>query len=93
MPEDASGEFRCRRCATTGRYDGVDLLALFMPGYHRRVMELEARNRELIAEIEMEGMKGSGRNMRYLQEKHRERQDVLAEYSFLSHFRDFIDKW
>jgi hypothetical protein len=90
---DASGEYRCPHCGCSGRYQGVDLVALFIPGFHRRLMELEALNKELIAEIEMEGMKGAGRDMRYLQKKHLERQDALAEYSFLSHFTGFIDKW
>lgn len=88
-----SGEFRCRRCATTGRYEGKDLVAVFFPGYHRRLTELEARNKDLLAEIEMEGMKGPARDMRFLQRKHLERQDLLAEYAFLSHFRDYIEKW
>lgn len=93
VPEEASGEFRCPRCGTSGRYDDVNLVAMFIPGFHRRLMELESRNRELIAETEMEGMKGESRNMRYLQEKHKERQNVLGEYSFLTHFSDFIDRW
>jgi hypothetical protein len=90
---DAGGEYRCPHCGCSGRYQGVDLVALFIPGFHRRLMELEALNKELIAEIEMEGMKGAARDMRYLQKKHLERQDALAEYSFLSHFTGFIDKW
>ena len=93
VAEDASGEYRCRNCGCTGRYEGVDLAALFMLGFHRRLMELETLNKELLAEIEMEGMKGAGRDMRYLQKKHLERQDALAEYSFLSHFTDFVSKW
>lgn len=93
VAEDASGEHRCRQCGCTGRYEGADLKALFIPGFHRSLMELDALNKELVSEIEMEGMKGPARDMRYLQKKHLERQDVLAEYSFLSHFTDFIAKW
>ncbi len=89
----ASGEFRCGHCGVTGRYTGIDLVAIFIPGYQRRLMELEALNRELLSEIEIEGMRGSARDMRFLQKKHLERQDVLAEYSFLSHFRPFTEKW
>jgi len=88
-----SGEFRCGRCATTGRYKGDDLIALFIPGYFRRLAELEAQNKDLLAEIEVEGMKGEKRDMRYLQKKHLERQDLLAEYAFLSHFKEFVEKW
>ena len=89
----ASGEYRCRRCGTTGRYDGESLLAIFIPGYHARVMELEKRNKELVGEIELEGIKGQYRDMRYLQKKHLERQGVLAEYEFLSYFREFVERW
>jgi hypothetical protein len=91
--EDQGGEFRCARCGSTGRYEGVDLVAVFMPGFYRRLDELEERNRDLVQEIEIEGMKGQARDMDFLQKKHLERQDVLAEYSFLSHFRDFIERW
>ena len=93
VSRDQSGEFRCPRCGTTGRYRGADLVAVFMPGYHRRLAELETRNKGLLAEIEIEGMKGSSRDMRFLQRKHLERQDLLAEYAFLSHFREFVEKW
>ncbi|MHB8896372.1 MAG: hypothetical protein ACYC99_14500 [Candidatus Geothermincolia bacterium] len=93
VEEAESGEFRCRRCGTTGRYSGVDLVAVFIPGYHRRLAELEAANKDLLGEIEIEGMKGGARDMRFLQKKHLERQDLLAEYAFLTHFREYIDKW
>lgn len=93
VAQDESGEFRCRRCGTTGRYDRVDLVAVFIPGYHRRLAEIEARNKDLLADIEIEGMKGPSRDMRFLQRKHLERQDLLAEYSFLSHFREFVERW
>src|SRR5450759_170645 len=76
-----------------GRYKELDLVAIFIPGYHRRLMDLEALNKELLGEIEIEGMKGASRDMRFLQKKHLERQDLLAEYAFLSHFRDFVEKW
>jgi hypothetical protein len=91
--EADTGEHRCARCGTTGRYDTTGLVAIDIPNYHNRLMELEARNRELISEIELEGMKGEHRDMRFLQKKHLERQDVLAEVAFLSHFREFVEKW
>jgi len=31
--------------------------------------------------------------MGFLQKKHLERQEVLAEHSFLSYFRPFVEKW
>lgn len=91
--ECASGEFRCGHCGTTGRYDAESLLAIFIPNYHRRLMELEAINTELVGEIEMEGMKGDMRDMLYLQKKHHERQDVLREHSLLSYFREYVERW
>jgi len=93
IEESQTGEFQCHRCATTCRFKGVDLVAVFIPGYHRRLMELESQNKDLLAEIEIEGMKGQNRDMAWLQKKHLERQDLLAEYAFLTHFRDFVDKW
>lgn len=90
---DESGEYRCARCGTTGRYDGGNLLALFIPNYHARLVELESLNRELLREIDLEGFKGEYRDMKYLQKKHLERQGILAEYAFLSFFREFVEKW
>jgi hypothetical protein len=93
VAEAAAGEFRCVRCGTRGRYDTNCLVAIYIPNYHARLAELEVRNRELVSEIELEGMKGENRDMRFLQKKHLERQDVLAEVAFLSHFREFVEKW
>jgi hypothetical protein len=88
-----SGEFKCRRCGTTARYEGADMVAIFIPNHHARLRELESLHREIIEDINLEGMKGEYRDMRYLQKKHLERQDVLTEYSFLSHFLPFLEKW
>lgn len=88
-----SGEFPCRRCGTAGRYEGETLVAVMIPNYHRRLMELDTLNSELLREIEVEGMKGPGRDMRFLQKKHLERQDVLCEFAFLSHFSEYVDRW
>jgi ribosomal protein S27AE len=93
VAEDAAGELRCGRCGATGRYDAENLVAIFIPNYFAQLLELQSRNKELTGEIELEGMKGEYRDMRYLQRKHLERQDVLAEYAFLSHFRDLVEKW
>jgi hypothetical protein len=93
VEETASGEFRCRHCGTTGRYDSVNLVAIFIPNYHARLAELDSLNKELVRDIEMEGMKGPRRDMRYLQKQHLRRQDVLCEYAFLSHFKEFVEKW
>jgi hypothetical protein len=90
---DASGDFRCGRCGATGRYEGESLVAMLIPGYFARMEELERRNREILAEINFESLKGEGRDMKYLQGKHLERQGVLAEVSFLSYFREFVDRW
>lgn len=90
---DAVGEFQCEHCGATGRYEGEELTALFIPNYYLRIAELEKLNRELVNEIDLEGIKGEYRDMRWLQKKHNERQNVLAEYSFLSYFRQFVEKW
>jgi hypothetical protein len=88
-----SGEHRCGRCGTTGRYEGESLVAIFIPNYHSRLAELQSLNRELVQEIDLEGIKVERRDMRFLQKKHLERQSALTEYSFLSYFRLFVDKW
>lgn len=90
---DSSGDYRCRRCGTTGRFEGENLEALIIPRYYARLMELETLEKEISREIELEGMKGQYRDMRFIQGKHLERQGVLAEYAFLSHFRPFVEKW
>jgi len=91
--KNVSGEFHCRRCGAAGRYEGENLVAMDIPDYDARMAELASRNRELLREIDLEGIKGEHRDMRYLQRKHLERQDVLCEYAFLSHFMDFVRKW
>lgn len=91
--DNASGEFRCRRCGTTGRFEGADLKAVFIPNYFARLEEIKNMNREILGEIQLESMKGELRDMRFLQKKHLERQSILAEYSFLSYFRPFVEKW
>ncbi len=90
---NASGDHRCGRCGSTGRYDGENLIAIFIPNYFARLAELERRNRELVDEIYLEGLKGDARDREYLQRMNLERQSVLAEYSMLSYFRDFVEKW
>lgn len=89
----SSGEFRCRHCGVTCRFDAENLVAIFIPNYYARLAELEGLNRELVREIELEGIKGDYREMRYIQKKHLERQSVLAEYSHLSYWRTFVEKW
>ncbi|MDD5748241.1 MAG: hypothetical protein PHP64_04195 [Actinomycetota bacterium] len=93
IAEAASGEYRCGRCGTIGRYEGKSLVAIFIPDYHARLAELESKSMELLKEIELEGIKGNSRDMKFLREKYLERQSVLAEYSFLSYFREFVEKW
>lgn len=88
-----SGQHRCGRCGTTGRYEGENLVAIFIPGYFARLMDLERLNKEVLEEIELESMKGEYRDAAFLQKKHLERQGVLAEYSMLSYFRPCVEKW
>ncbi|MDD5448759.1 MAG: hypothetical protein PHO53_06325 [Actinomycetota bacterium] len=87
------GEFRCPRCGVTGRYEGESMVAIFIPNYQKRIVELERLNQEITEEITLEGMKGEKRDMEYIRRKHMERQGILAEYSFLSHFSPFVDRW
>src|SRR5450756_472178 len=81
-----SGEHRCGRCGTTGRHDGESLVAIFIPNYYARLAEL-------VQEIDLEGARGNQRDMRFLQKKHLERHSALAEYSLISYFRPFVEKW
>jgi len=90
---DESGEHQCRRCGATGRFEGENLVAIFIPRYEARLMELEMLEREVSGEIDLEGTKGQYRDMGFVRKKHLERQGVLSEYAFLSHFRPFTEKW
>jgi hypothetical protein len=93
VEEEATGQFSCRHCGTTGRYESVNLIAIYIPNYQARLAELNSLNKELVRDIEIEGMRGGQKDMRYLQQKHLKRQDVLCEYAFLSHFKEFVEKW
>jgi hypothetical protein len=88
-----SGAHRCRRCGTTCRYEDENLVAMFIPGYFARLMELERMNLEILDDIELESIKGEYRDAEYIRKKHLERQGVLAEYSMLSYFRPLVEKW
>ncbi len=83
----------CLRCGTKARFQGEELEALLIPNFRLRLMELERRNIELTGEIEREGRKGSMRDLRILQSLHRERQMIISEYSYLSYFAQFVEKW
>ena len=94
MEEAPEGDcWRCPRCHTRARFHGEELEALDIPSYHRRMEELERMNSELTANIEEEGKKGARRDRRRLQALHLERQRVLSEYSFLSYFSCFQERW
>ncbi len=83
----------CGRCGTLARFRGGQLDALFIPGYRRRLEELERRNRELLEMIEAEGRKGELRDMRAIRSLHEERQRILSEFSFYSYFQQFLERW
>lgn len=83
----------CRRCGTLARFSGDQLIALNIPHYYLRLEELRRRNAELVNLIEMESRKGAGRDMRGLRSMHEERQRVLSEFSFLSYFEQFVERW
>lgn len=93
VPEASSGEFTCRRCHTTMRCDGKDLLAINIPRYYESLEEIDCRIRELTNEIEMEGLLGEARDMRFVQELHDRRQAELTEYRHLSYFERYVEAW
>lgn len=91
--EEGVDYLACGRCGTLARFSGGELDALFIPGYRRRLEELERRNRELLEMIDAEGRKGELRDMRAIRSLHEERQRVLSEFSFYSYFRQFTERW
>lgn len=93
VKHDESGEFSCTKCGSIGRYDGENLIAIDIPGYSMRLVELEKLEKEITEDIELESMRGLKRNLMYLQEKIQERQTVQSEQAFLSNFRLLIDRW
>ena len=84
---------QCSHCRTAARFRGEELIALKIPNYHLRLEELRKQNAELLSLIEAESGKGVGRDMRSLRSLHEERQRVLSEYSFMSYFQQFVDRW
>jgi len=85
--------FACPRCQAISRYSGEQLLAMHIPHYYLRLEELRRRNSELVGLIESESGRGASRDMRALRSLHEERQRVLSEYSFLSYFEQFVQRW
>lgn len=90
---DASGEYKCVHCRSVGRYEGRNLTAIDIPGYHMRLKEMEDLDKDITEEIGLETLRGPGRNMEYLQRKNRERQMIQSEQAFLAHFQRFVEKW
>ncbi len=94
MEEDPEeGCRRCPRCRTRARFRGGELEALDIPSYQLRLLELERLNAQLTADIEEEGRKGARRDRGRLQDLHLRRQRVLSEYSFLSYFSMYQERW
>lgn len=85
--------FECLRCHSLSRFRGVELIAMNIPHYRLRLEELRRRNLEIISMIELESGRGAGRDMRAIRSLHEERQRVLSEYSFLSYFEQFVERW
>lgn len=83
----------CSHCRAAARFEGEELLALKIPNYHLRLEELRRQNAELLSLIEAESAKGAGRDMSALRSMHEERQRILSEYSFMSYFQRFVDRW
>jgi hypothetical protein len=93
FPESEAGIYRCERCHSRCRFDAESLTAMDIPDYHLRLEELRRRNQELVALIEAESERSEARDMFLLRSLHEERQRVLSEYSFLSHFQEFVERW
>lgn len=90
---DEEGCFECTRCRSRARFRGEELLAINIPQYYLRLEELRRRNGEILSLIEAESGRGEARSMAELRSLHEERQRVLSEYSFMSYFQQFVDKW
>ncbi len=84
--------WRCPRCGTEARFEGEELISLDIPGYEMRLREIERRVLEVTHEIQVEGAKGQARDMSLIRRLHGERQDLLAEFSFLTHFEDLVER-
>jgi DNA-binding NtrC family response regulator len=93
MPDEEQGCVTCTRCGSTARFRGQELLAMRIPRFELRLEELRRRQAELVALIEAESGKGEARSMVELRSLHEKRQQVLSEYSFLSYFQQFVDRW
>jgi hypothetical protein len=85
--------YECIRCHSRSRFHGEELLAMRIPHYEVRMEELRRMHEEVLGRIEEEAGKGGERDMRALRSLHEERQRVLSEYSFMSYFRQFVDRW
>jgi hypothetical protein len=90
---DEEGCFECTRCRSSARFRGEELIAMRIPQYHLRLEELQRRHGELLSLIDAESGRGAARNMAALRSLHEERQRVLSEYSFMSYFQQFVDRW
>ena len=90
---EEEGYHRCRRCFSLARFRGEELLAMHIPHYHLRLHELEKMHGEVLERIEAEAGRGKDRDMRALRSLHEERQRILAEYSFMGYFRQFVERW
>ncbi len=86
------GIWRCTRCATEARFEADQLVSLNIPGYELRLREIELRVREVTREIESEGAVGEARDMNRIRTLHGERQRLLAEFSFLTHFGELVER-
>ncbi len=93
MEEGEEGSFECTRCHSLARFRGEELLAMRIPHYHAHVLELERMHADVLNRIEAESGKGKDRDMRALRLLHEERQRILAEYSFMGYFRQFLERW
>lgn len=86
------GFWLCTRCRSEARFDDDQHVSLDIPGYEAKLREIERRLPEVTHEIELEGAKGDARDLNRIRTLHSERQRLLTEFSFLTHFEELVER-
>ena len=86
------GFWLCSRCGTESRFEEEQLFSLDIPGYVLKLRDIERRLPEVTREIEKEGARGEERDMSRIRTLHEERQRLLAEFAFLTHFEQMVER-
>ena len=86
------GFWLCSRCGVEAAFEEDQLLSLDIPGYEAKLRDIERRLPEVTREIEVEGARGEERDMSRIRTLHEERQRLLAEFAFLTHFKELVER-